>query len=183
MTSVERLAVPGVLPTAWPVLLAASYGLNVIGSRSIDNELNAMLAAWVMQIAFEPRMVALSLENDARTLQYIRDTGVFTVNPLTDTHGIEIAKKVVMPAEGSKITGRSNKASDAVHDKLADIRYTLSDTGCPILLDALGWYSCKAEQFIPAGGHTVVFGRVLAGAMLNEGEMLLERNIGWEYGG
>lgn len=51
-------------------------GLNVIGSRSTNNDLNAMLAAWVMQIAFEPRMVAVSLENDAFTLRYIRATSV-----------------------------------------------------------------------------------------------------------
>jgi flavin reductase (DIM6/NTAB) family NADH-FMN oxidoreductase RutF len=183
MATIERTAVPEVLPTAWPVLLAASYGLNVVGSRSAANDLNAMLAAWVMQIAFEPRMVAVSLENDARTLRYIRETNVFTVNPLTDTDGIEIAKKVVMPADGAKIGGRSKQTAEAVHDKLSGLRYTLSEGGCPILLDALGWYSCRAEQFIPAGDHTVVFGRVLAGAMLNPGDHLLERVIGWEYGG
>jgi len=183
MTAVEVAAVPKASLTAWPVLLATQYGLNVIGSRSANNDLNAMLAAWVMQIAFEPRMVAVSLENDALTLRYIQATSVFTVNPLNDIHGIEIAKKVVMPAEGGKIAGRSAKASAAIHHKLADLRYTLSDTGCPILQDALGWYSCRAEQFIPAGDHTVVFGRVLAGEILSGGDMLLERDIGWEYGG
>jgi flavin reductase (DIM6/NTAB) family NADH-FMN oxidoreductase RutF len=183
MTSFEPGAFRRASVTAWPILLAPSYGLNVIGSRSANNDLNAMLAAWVMQIAFEPRMVAVSLENDALTLRHIEATSVFTVNPLNDVHGIEIAKKVVMPAEGDKIAGRSTKAGSAIHHKLSELRYRLSDTGCPILLDALGWYSCRAEQFIPAGDHTVVFGQVLAGEILSGGEMLLERDIGWEYGG
>jgi hypothetical protein len=51
------------------------YGLYVIGSRSEDDD--GMMADWVMQVSFQPRLIAVAFENDARTLQNIRASGVF----------------------------------------------------------------------------------------------------------
>ncbi|MCI0890846.1 MAG: flavin reductase, partial [Chloroflexi bacterium] len=58
------------------------YGLYVIGSRSEAGELNGMIADWLMQVSFKPRLVGCSFENDATTLKYVRATGVFSVNVL-----------------------------------------------------------------------------------------------------
>ena len=115
-------ALPGSPKELEPVekaLLALSYGVHVIGSRSEDGSLNAMLADWVMQVSFKPRLLAVAIENDARTLRYIRQTNVFSVNLLHEKDGMEIARKVVMPAEGRKVRGRSEEAAAAVYDKLA----------------------------------------------------------------
>jgi flavin reductase (DIM6/NTAB) family NADH-FMN oxidoreductase RutF len=164
-------------------LLALSYGVHVIGSRATDGTLNAMLADWVMQVSFKPRLVAVSIENDARTLRFIRETGAFTINLLHEKDGLEIARKVVMPSEGSKVRGRSEEAAARVIDKLAGIPYGLHGNGCPVLDHALGWIACEAEQFVAAGDHTIVVGRCLDGERLRPGEMLIERDLGWEYGG
>jgi len=43
-------------------LLKLSYGVHVIGSRAADGTLNAMLADWVMQVSFSPRLVAMAIE-------------------------------------------------------------------------------------------------------------------------
>src|SRR5437870_7417889 len=56
-----------------------NYGMYVVGSRG-PMGLNVMAAHWLMQVSFKPRMVALSLEDDARTLANIRETRVFSVN-------------------------------------------------------------------------------------------------------
>ncbi len=164
-------------------LLALSYGVHVIGSRSSDGTLNAMLADWVMQVSFTPRLLAVSIENDARTLRFIRETGVFTVNLLHEKDGHEIARKVVMPSEAKKVRGRSEAAAAQVIDKLADIPYALHDNGCPVLDDALGWIACEVEQLVPTGDHTIVVGRCIEGERLRPGDMLIERDLGWEYGG
>ena len=164
-------------------LLALSYGVHVIGSRSSDGTLNAMLADWVMQVSFKPRLIAVSVENDARTLRFIRETNAFTVNLLHEKDGLEIARKVVMPSEAGKIRGRSEEVAGQVIDKLAGIPYGLHANGCPVLDQALGWIACQAEQFITAGDHTIVVGRCLEGERLRPGEMLIERDLGWEYGG
>ncbi len=44
------------------------YGLYIIGSRSEAGELNGMMADWLMQVSFKPRLVCCSFENDATTL-------------------------------------------------------------------------------------------------------------------
>ena len=43
---------------------ALAYGIHVIGS-SRDGDPNAMIADWVMQVSFEPRLIAVALENDS----------------------------------------------------------------------------------------------------------------------
>lgn len=164
-------------------LLALSYGVHVIGSCAADGTLNAMLADWVMQVSFKPRLVAVAIENDARTLRFIRETEAFTVNLLHQKDGAVIARQVVMPAEASKIKGRSAEASALIVDKLAAIEHGIHENGSPVLDDALGWLACDAEQFLPTGDHTIVVGRVTDGAVLRVGDMLIERELGWEYGG
>lgn len=163
-------------------MLALSYGVHVIGSRAADDTLNAMLADWVMQVSFKPRLVAVAIENDARTLRFIRETNVFSVNLLHEKDGVAIARQVVMPSEGSKIKGRTGEATGVV-DKLAGIGYGIHENGCPVLEDALAWFTCDARQFVPTGDHTIVVGEVTDGCVLRAGEMLIERELGWEYAG
>ena len=164
-------------------LLALSYGVHVIGSRSSDGMLNAMLADWVIQVSFKPRLVAVSIENDARTLRFIRETKGFTVNLLHEKDGLEIARKVVMPSEAKKVRGRSEEAAAMVINKLDGIPHGLHDNGCPVLDRALGWIACEAVQFHETGDHTIVVGRCTDGERLRPGEMLIERELGWEYAG
>lgn len=164
-------------------MLALSYGVQVIGSRSANGDLNAMIADWVMQVSFKPRLVCVAIENDARTLRFIRETGSFTVNLLHEKDGDEIARKVVMPSEAKKIRGRPKEMQGQVIDKLAGIQWEAHENGCPILLRALAWFACDAREFIPSGDHTLVVGLVTDGERLRAGDMLIERDLGWEYAG
>ncbi|MDZ7727701.1 MAG: flavin reductase family protein [Dehalococcoidia bacterium] len=164
-------------------MLAMSYGVHVIGSVDSEGSMNAMIADWVMQVSFKPRLVGASIENDARTLRYIRETNVFSVNMLHELDGMDIARAVVMPAEGRKVKGRSEEAQSAVHHKLEGLRYEIYETGVPILLDSLGWYTCDVKELVQTGDHTLVIGEVTDGGILRSGEMLIERDLGWEYAG
>lgn len=164
-------------------MLSMSYGVHVIGSHDGEGNNNAMIADWVMQVSFKPRLVACSIENDARTLRYVKATKVFSVNMLHQKDGHLVAKKVVMPAEGRKIRGRSEEEAAKVHDKLSGLKHEFDANGCAILLDALGWYSCEVEQLVETGDHTLVIGRVTDGAVIRDGEMLTEKELGWEYAG
>ncbi|MBK6664062.1 MAG: flavin reductase family protein [Thermoflexaceae bacterium] len=174
---------PKEIPGPEKAMLKLSYGVHVIGSRSASGERNAMLADWVMQVSFTPRLVAVAIENDARTLRFIRETGVFSVNLLHEKDGMAIARQVVMPAESRKIKGRTGDAANAVIDKLAGLEYALHDNGCAVLDDALGWFTCDAREFHTTGDHTIVVGLVTDGDVVRPGEMLIERDLGWEYAG
>ena len=171
------------LPGPEKAMLALSYGVQVIGSRSANGDLNAMLADWVMQVSFKPRLVCVAIENDARTLRFIRETGGFTVNLLHEKDGDEIARRVVMPSEAKKIRGRPQEMQSQVIDKLAGIDWVAHENGCPILLKSLAWFACDAREFLPTGDHTLVIGLVTDGERLSPGDMLIERDLGWEYAG
>jgi flavin reductase (DIM6/NTAB) family NADH-FMN oxidoreductase RutF len=159
------------------------YGLYVVGSRSASGERNGMMADWLMQVSFKPRLVCCSVENDATTLRYLRETGLFTVNVLP-VEERALAMNFAQPRDASKIKGRSEEGSARIYDKLAGINYTLGEqTECPVLDDALAWLECEVDQFVPAGDHTLVIGRVLDGAVLREGDALTQKALGWQYAG
>ena len=52
-----------------------------------------------------------------------------------------------------------------------------------ILDDALAYAECAAEQFVEAGDHILVLGRVLYAEVLNSGEPLTSTFTGWSYSG
>jgi flavin reductase (DIM6/NTAB) family NADH-FMN oxidoreductase RutF len=157
------------------------YGLYIIGSR-MDSELNGMMADWVMQVSFVPRLIAVSFETDARTLANVRESGVFSVN-LLPQESMELAARFAQPYYGSKIRGRADGAAQAVHHKLEGIGHTESARGCPVLDEAMAWLECEAEQFVPAGDHTLVIARVLDGRVLRAAEPLTSTYTGWTYSG
>lgn len=157
------------------------YGLYIIGSRMGD-DVNGMMADWVMQVSFVPRMIAVSIENDARTLMNIRAIPVFSVNLLAED-GIALAAKFAQPYYGSKIRGRAGGAAAATHHKLEGVHYRRGETGCPILADALAWFECQVGTLVAVGDHTLVMGRVLSGAVARDAEPLTTNITGWPYSG
>lgn len=158
------------------------YGLYIIGSHGSDN-INGMMADWAMQVSFDPRLVAVSLERNSTTLRNLREGGFFTVNMLTAEQRT-LAVKFCQPRQASKVVGRSDNASAVIYDKMAGVPYqlgTLSD--CPILDEGLAYLECQVEQLLEVGDHTLAVGRVLDGAVLREGEPLTQRILGWSYAG
>jgi len=158
------------------------YGLYIIGSHGSDN-INGMMADWVMQVSFNPRLVAVSLERNSTTLRNLRETGFFTVNMLASEQRA-LAVKFCQPRQASKIQGRSNAASAVIYDKLAGVPYQMGSlSDCPILDEGLAYLECRVDQLVDAGDHTLALGRVLDGGLLREGEPLTQRILGWSYAG
>ena len=158
------------------------YGLYIIGSRGADN-VNGMMADWVMQVSFHPRLVAVSLERNSTTLRNLRETGFFTVNMLAAEQRL-LAVKFCQPRQASKIQGRSERASAVIYDKLADVPHQMGAlTNCPILDEGLAYLECEVHELVDAGDHTLALGRVLDGGVLREGEPLTNRILGWSYAG
>jgi flavin reductase (DIM6/NTAB) family NADH-FMN oxidoreductase RutF len=158
------------------------YGLYIIGSRGSDN-INGMMADWVMQVSFEPRLVAVSLERKSTTLRNLRETGAFTVN-IISANDRELAVRFCQPREASKIQGRSEDASAVIYDKLAGIAYLPGEhTDCPVLDAALAYLECEVHQLVELGDHVLGVGKVVAGSVQREGEPLTQRILGWSYAG
>jgi flavin reductase (DIM6/NTAB) family NADH-FMN oxidoreductase RutF len=156
------------------------YGLYIIGSK-MEEGVNAMMADWVMQVSFNPRLLAVSFENDARTLANITSNRVFTVNFLSENEaGMHLASRFAQPYFGSKVHGPQ---ATGFHKKLQDIPHELTSCGCPVLTDAMAWLQCEAKEFVAIGDHTMVIAEVEEGKMVHEGEPLTSKFTGWKYSG
>jgi len=157
------------------------YGLYIVGSRSDEGD-DGMMADWMMQVSFRPRLVAVAFENDAHTLENIRGTGVFTVNLLPqDGASMSMARRFAQPYLDAKITGR--KGAVRTHHKLEDHRFTRAGNGCAVLDEAAAWLECQARDFIPTGDHTLVVGLVTGGDLRHEADVLTSTYTGWNYSG
>jgi len=162
------------------------YGLYIIGSREAEDgaRVNGMMADWVMQVSFEPRLVAVSFENNSHTLGNVRAHGHFTVNLLAqDEPSMELARAFAQPFSGAKVQGRKTAEATKVHYKLEGQDYGLTDHGCPVLGAAMGWFECEAQDFLAIGDHTVVIAQVLAGRVEREAEPMTSAYTGWTYSG
>jgi flavin reductase (DIM6/NTAB) family NADH-FMN oxidoreductase RutF len=159
------------------------YGIYAIGTTD-GSEVNVMVADWVMQVSFHPRMVAVAFEHDSSSLARVRKHPYLTINLLAaDPDSMRMAMQFVQPAEAAKIRGRSEAAAARHHDKLAGIDYTLTEHGLPLLSEALAWLEVEAEQFVEAGDHTLAIARVLDGDVLRSGEPMTSLYTGWVYSG
>ena len=172
------------LDDAARVMHEMPYGLYIIGSMEPDGRVNGMMADWVMQVSFGPRLIGVSFENDSHTLGNVRDSRHFTVNLLSQDDGsMELARAFAQPFSGEKVKGRKSEEAHKVHYKLDGLDYRTTERGCPVLKDAMAWLECEAEQFLAIGDHTLVVGRVLDGRVEREAEPLTSTYTGWTYSG
>ena len=157
------------------------YGIYVIGSTSAGAP-NAMIADWVMQMSFSPRLVGVAFERDSTNLANIRASRALTIN-LLDDESMSLARNFVQPTSAAKVRGRSDDAAAVRHDKLADVDYRLDRRGCPILEDALVWIEAEARDFVEVGDHMLVIAEVLTARVQGSGEPLTSTITGWSYSG
>ena len=149
------------------------YGFYSITSRS-DNDMNAMVANWITQVSFEPRIVAVGLQKKAYSHGVIKDGGVFALNLF-----LEADSEYIKPFT----KGRSKNP-----DKMTGASFTEGpETGCPILEGAAAYLECKIIHLIDIGGdHDILVGEPVGAGILKDGEVsdtLSLVNLGWSYSG
>jgi flavin reductase (DIM6/NTAB) family NADH-FMN oxidoreductase RutF len=160
------------------------YGLYIVGSKEADGRVNGMMADWVMQVSFDPRLVAIAFEGNSHTLQNIRERRFFTVNLLAqDDDSMELARRFAQPFSGEKVAGRKGPERNEVNYKLEGLAYSATANGCPVLDAAMAWLECELRETHDIGDHVLVVGAVLDGAMLKEAEPMTSSYTGWTYSG
>ncbi len=145
-----------------------SYGLYII-TTAADGDVGAFTANWVGQVAFEPRMIAISVENNAHALDVIRRSGVFAVN--------------ILEQGQRELAGRFGRATAKVGNKLEGYTYSAGSTGSPILSETLGSVECRVVLENPVGDHLLFVGEIVDAHLNREGEPLTMRDAGFKYSG
>lgn len=134
------------IPTLFKSL---TQGVYVIGAAH-GEERNAFTAAWVMQVSFEPPLLALSISPEHVSYRLLKEGGGFSVNVLKADQ-LEIAAHY--GAERS--------------DKLSAHVWTTGKLGLPLLGNALAWFECRLVHDYPAGDHVLALGEVIGGKLLD----------------
>ena len=102
------------------------YGLYIIGSKEADGRVNGMMADWVMQVSFQPRLVAVAFEQNSHTLSNIRERRYFSVNLLAqDDESMELARVFAQPFSGEKVEGPPGEERESCTTNSRASRQTL----------------------------------------------------------
>ncbi|MDP9373730.1 MAG: flavin reductase family protein, partial [Chloroflexota bacterium] len=133
------------------ILRLFPYGLYAVTVAHGD-ERNAFTANWLSQAAFEPPMVMVAVENDGKSIELIRASGVFTVN--------------VFAAGQRELAGQLGRSFARNPNKLDGVAHHLGANGCPILDAGLGFLECRVTGEMPAGDHTVFVGEITEAGVL-----------------
>ena len=136
-----------------------TYGLFIVGAKK-DEKFNDMIANSVFQVTAEPPKIAIALNKNSLTHDYIKATGFFCVQPIAQG-----ADMLFLGNFGFR-TGKN-------YDKFAKVSYELSAQGLPIVLDnTLSWMSVKVNQTIDLGTHTMFIGLAQESRLIKEGKPL-----------
>ena len=140
-----------------------SYGLYIVCSKK-DKNFNGQIANSVFQVTAEPPTVAVSINKQNLTHEYIEHSKVFTMSILCD--------KTPMT-----YIGTFGYKSGRDIDKFKNIKYRVGATGAPIVLEhAVAFIEAEVINQISVGTHTIFIGKIVDADVLNE-----DRCMTYEY--
>ncbi|MGH9089739.1 MAG: flavin reductase family protein [Acidimicrobiales bacterium] len=136
------------------VLWSLPTGLYVVGSRDGDRR-NLMTANLVVQVATEPKLVAVAVDAQAVTAGLVAAGGAFAVSVLgrddraTVRRFVKPVADVDVDARGGAVTMAGEAVTEAV-------------TGAPVLGRAVAWLDCEVRHRLALGSHDLFVGEVVA---------------------
>ncbi len=128
-------------------------GVTVITTEH-DGEVHGMTANAFMSVSLDPKLIVISIKENARMLPKIQESKTFSVNILSDQQ-----EKVSMRFAGQ------------LKDESYEVAFEKLDNQ-PVIKDALAQITCELAAEHVEGDHTLFIGRV-TDINLNEGNPLL----------
>jgi flavin reductase (DIM6/NTAB) family NADH-FMN oxidoreductase RutF len=141
-----------------------STGVYVIGVTH-GGRSNAFTAAWLIQVSFEPLLLALSVNPGNASYPLLRESRGFAVSVL-GRNQLDVARHF-----GTR-SGRDG-------DKLGGVSWSPGRGGAPLLDEAIAHLECAVTAIHAAGDHQLAVARVVGGRILREqAEPLAYRDTG-----
>jgi flavin reductase (DIM6/NTAB) family NADH-FMN oxidoreductase RutF len=128
-------------------LTAGVYVVSAAHGGAAD----AFTAAWVMQVSFDPLLVAVSVNPGHATWPLIRDGRRFVIS--------------VLGSGQQDLARHFGTSSGRDHDKVSEIAWVTAGQG-HALAAAAAWLECTVHDIVAAGDHTIVIADVVNGAVL-----------------
>ena len=134
-----------------------TYGIYIVCSKN-DKQINGQIANTVFQITSEPPTLAVSINKQNLTHEFIQESNIFSVSILEKETPL-------------KFIGHFGFKSGKDINKFNNVNYKIGITGVPIVLDnSIGYLEIKVMNSMDAGSHTIFWGKVLAAEMSNNNE-------------
>jgi flavin reductase (DIM6/NTAB) family NADH-FMN oxidoreductase RutF len=133
-----------------------------------------------MQVALEPKLVAVSVQSTAVTHDLVSESGVFSLNILK-REDRAVVRKFVKPVEMSDVD-----VDESGLGTMRQVKVRVDRTGAPVLVEAAAWIDCRVTSTLPLGSHALFVGEIV-GFGFGEGgegaEVLRMEDTRMNYGG
>lgn len=134
-----------------------SYGMYVICSRK-QNQFNGQIANTVFQVSSEPPTIAVSINKQNYTHEFIRTSRKFSASILSQSAPMNFI-------------GLFGFKSGRDINKFEDTKFKIGTTGVPIVLDhVIAYIETEVINEIDCGTHTIFIGKVIDSGMVNSEE-------------
>ena len=138
------------------VLHNIGYGMYIVASNKGDS-LNGQIANAVIQITNDPVTVAVSINKQNLTHEFIEKSGKFSVSILSEDTPLNFI-------------GKFGFKSGRKEDKFKEIEFKKLSSGCPAVLDySLGYFDAKVINKLDCGTHTLFLGEMIESGILKTG--------------
>jgi rubredoxin/flavin reductase (DIM6/NTAB) family NADH-FMN oxidoreductase RutF len=138
------------------VLHNIGYGMYVVSSAK-EGKFNGQIVNTVFQITNEPVMLGVSINKQNLTHEYIKASNRLSVSIISQDAPLSFIGKF-----GFK-SGRSE-------DKFKDTKYTVLDTGTPVIVDyVLGYLEGEVVKEFDCGSHTLFLVKITDSRLLATG--------------
>ncbi|MFC4557888.1 flavin reductase family protein [Virgibacillus kekensis] len=116
-------------------------GVTIITTKA-GNETRGMTANAFMSVSMDPKLITISIDNNAHMLKKIKTSGKFAVNILSDKQ-----QNISMHFAGQK-----EEKNGIDFDFIDDV---------PIIEDSLASVVCDVDRYYEVGDHTLFIGKVM----------------------
>lgn len=138
-------------------LFKINYGVFIVSSKK-GEKLNGQIANTVFQISATPPTIAISINKENLTHQFIQESKVFSVSILSTETPMTFI-------------GQFGFRSGRDIDKFKNVKYKIGKSGAPIVLEhSVAYIEAEVVASMDVATHTVFVGKVVDAEILNEKE-------------
>ncbi len=130
-----------------------THGVYVIAVKD-DTREHAFTAAWVMQVSFDPPLLAFSINPQHYSYQILKAGGLCSINVLAH----------------SQLPIAAHFGDSSIRDKMSGYSWQPAQSGVPVLTEALAYFDCVLSHVTPAGDHEIVVCQIVDAGILNNGK-------------
>lgn len=136
------------------VLWAMPSGLYVVGSAA-GGRANLMTASLAMQVATEPKLVAVAVDATSVTRTLIAQGGGFSLSLLA-REDRALVRRFVKPAPEQEVVTEGGVVVSVLEEPVE-----VHVTGAPVLARAVAWLDCELRRRLDVGSHELFVGEVV----------------------